>query len=213
MTDIQYTKQQIKMLSLSSISNQETLNQLRKKKSNPNSKDMHVTHVIQLTEATEKNTSKDNYPEHQRQLQTPCQGMDIQLAQHVLPFTAFQHGFSPWANAPLPKLPFADGEQNQKFILPQNAQQLASAFSTALTKMQQAAATMKAAQHSPRDYPAAAKLWETEPQRTRLASSPKLKPQFKKSINLRNKGEWEMGVFCLKHIFLERFPLENSCEQ
>lgn len=61
------------MLSLSLTNNQETVNQLNLKNPAQTLKDIHITYVIQLTEATQK-TSKDDYPKHQRQLQTPCQG-------------------------------------------------------------------------------------------------------------------------------------------
>lgn len=209
-TKVQYAKQQTKMLSPSLISNQETVNQLNLKNPAQTLKDIHITYVIQLTEATQKKPLRTTTPNTRGSCRHLVKGHSAcsECPAVHCPSTL---GSSAWASA---TLPFADGEQNPKLISPQNSLQLASVLAAVLVKMQQAATPVTAAQHSPQHYPAAAaKLQQTEPQHTRLASSPNLKPQLKKSTSLRNKGEWEKGAFCLKCAFLARFPLENSCEQ
>lgn len=147
-TKVQYAKQQTKMLSPSLISNQETVNQLNLKNPAQTLKDIHITYVIQLTEATQKKPLRMTTPNTRGSCRHIVKGHSAcsQCPAIHCPSTL---GLSAWASATLPKLPFADGEQNPKLIPPQNSLQLASVLAAVLIKMQQAATPVKAAQHSP----------------------------------------------------------------
>lgn len=118
-------------------------------------------------------------------------------------------GFLAWANASLPKLSFADGEQNLKLIPPKNCLQLASALSAVLIKMQKQTHLRQLPSTAPGTTLLLINLSKLS-LCTSLASSSYLKARLKKPINFRNKRQWEKGAFCLKNSFLARLPLKTT---
>lgn len=160
------------MLILSSTINQEAVSHLNKRNPTSTLRGTDVSYVIQLyTTFIKKNQTNHVWLPQSAEAVADTLPRNIQLAQNTLPFTTLIWGFLAWANTTLPKLSFTDDEQNQKLILPQKPLQLASALSVTVLKMQQAATPLKAAQHSPWNYPAAVILQQVEPRCTRLASS------------------------------------------